>query len=760
MITPSKRQTIDCLTEISDEVRGFHPILSVLFRKLPGIVRVHYNQGPNEMGADFILFKEEPALLRETHVGVIVKVGSIKQNTTEVERQIKECFISRRCADITDIQIREVWVVSSKEISRNARDVLSSQYGDRKIEFIAGQDLATLIDKYAPDSFTSTSPALQDFAERTLLSIAAEEQRALVIPGVERFYIEPHIVRKEFDVFGNYKSPKPVKSINDLLDTLIESNVSIIQAGAGGGKSSLARELSKTIIESSNYSEGKIIPTIVHAREISKDPERSISDLADELRSGAGLAHDSRVIIFIDGLDEIDVSDSERSVIINNLTKVAGIACLSIVVLSRPFDEVTILGGKVNSLDVFRISPLKGTRALNFIKKVAGQSVARSRLAFDLSDSLLLRALDGAPIAYILLGRLIAENQQDLPSNLTELFQKYCELVLGRWEISKGLRSQKEYEVLVETLVWLSQYMMDNGINEVSQKEVERWVQDYSSNRGIHIQVNDLVERVCARNSILYLRKDIGVIGFRHRAFCEFFYAKSLSERKEISLGDEIFTPYWVNTYYFFAGIKRDCPDLVGALVDLELKEDHKKIMRVLNLGNILLAGYLTPISFRKDALKKVASEACQLFLSACDPKSASPLTVFPTLQVLGVLTLSFRMQYGYSHLKEAIEEAIFELEELESSEENAITLFILDVAYKEAGGDLRFDTILEKFGEALPITLKFAIHHESERMNTVTDKIKRMERNLRRSFKGRNGVREFLRKMYRVPVRKLDKSL
>ncbi len=84
-----------------------------------------------------------------------------------------------------------------------------------------------------------------------------------------------------------------------------------------------------------------------------------------------------------------------------------------------------------------------------------------------------MKALDGAPIAYILLGRLIAESEQDLPSNLTELYQKYTELTLGRWEIAKGLRSQQEYEIVTEALIWLSFFMLDNQLSEISRIELE-----------------------------------------------------------------------------------------------------------------------------------------------------------------------------------------------------------------------------------------------------------------------------------------------
>lgn len=758
MFVPSAKHSLDCLKELEDEVRELHPILNVLFRKLPGIERVHYNQGSNELGADFILFRADPALLRTTCIGVVVKAGPIRQNTVEVERQIKECFIPRRAVDGTEIQIREVWVVSSQDITKNARDVINKQYADKKIEFIPAQDLASLIDRFAPDSFVTITPALQDFAESVLLTLEAEDQRSLIVPGMESFYIEPKFVRKNFDGYGKAQVVKGIKGLDDLLRRLVDSQLSVVEAGAGGGKSRLARELVRRVLASAQYADGKIIPIVDHAKAFAADVETAFGEILATARLSA--KSEGHGLIFIDGFDELDIDNAQRADFVNSLIQAACEHNASVALLTRPFDEVSVLGGKVHAIDIFQIEPLKGTKAVEFLSRAAGQLDLKSRIISDLSKSNLLRALDGNPIAYILLGRLIAENHQDLPSNLTELFQKYSELVLGRWEITKGLRSQKEYEVLVEALIWLSSYMLDNELAEIARSELEQWIGRYCADRGIEVSAAELVERACGRNSVLYLKSTTGAVGFRHRAFCEFFYARNLDRKTDIQLAVAIFSPYWINSYYFLAGIKRDCPDLIKSLVALELESDSYRILRVLNFGNILLAGYLTPTEVCREAVSRLALETADLFIAGCTPSSKSPLTQLPTIQMLCALTAAFHGQYGYRHFKPSLEAAIFELESGGLTERNAIALFLLDTAYKEAGGTLKFDSLIEKFGEALPLAIKLAIQHESNRMRVMSDRIKRMERNLRRSFKSNKGSQEYLHKLYDVPVKQLDKKL
>ena len=49
------------LDSISDEVRELHPLLDLLLRKLPRVKDVEYHHGPAEMGADFIVEREDEA---------------------------------------------------------------------------------------------------------------------------------------------------------------------------------------------------------------------------------------------------------------------------------------------------------------------------------------------------------------------------------------------------------------------------------------------------------------------------------------------------------------------------------------------------------------------------------------------------------------------------------------------------------------------------------------------------------------------------
>jgi len=72
-----------------------HPLLEALLPKLTDINDLEYTHGTNEMGADFVLSKLDKTLDDIEYIGVIAKVGSIKQNFTNLDNQIEECDLLR-----------------------------------------------------------------------------------------------------------------------------------------------------------------------------------------------------------------------------------------------------------------------------------------------------------------------------------------------------------------------------------------------------------------------------------------------------------------------------------------------------------------------------------------------------------------------------------------------------------------------------------------------------------------------------------------
>ena len=205
-----------------------------------------------------------------------------------------------------------------------------------------------------------------------------------------------------------------------------------------------------------------------------------------------------------DGLDELkqtaqEASDQVRRIAeqVNNNPK------LKAAILSRPFS--TEFGENITLDGVVRLElePLSLNKTIIFLKKICTDLSPSSRLFEDLKKSALFHQLPKSPIATILLARILSEKKVDLPSSLPELYRKYFELALGRWDIQRGLQSEKEYEALNAVLMELADYLMENELETISYDEALGAFTDYLTNRNLNIAPEHLLDIASSRCPIL-----------------------------------------------------------------------------------------------------------------------------------------------------------------------------------------------------------------------------------------------------------------
>lgn len=199
----------------------------------------------------------------------------------------------------------------------------------------------------------------------------------------------------------------------------------------------------------------------------------------------------------------------------------------------------------------YNLRPLTMAKTIQFIMTVCNHLNLTDRLIEDLKKSALFHEIPRSPIAAILLANLINENSKDLPSNLTELYSKYVEVVLGRWEIDKGLRLQKEYQALDNIMMNLARYMLENETVFISINEAKGFFKSYLETRNLNIDHNDLFQKVVDRSELMLVDYDKNTLAFKHRTFTEFFYAKATLRDKNMHVDQRAFTLYWMNSFFF-----------------------------------------------------------------------------------------------------------------------------------------------------------------------------------------------------------------
>ena len=756
-MTKVTNKKIDLIVE---EVKDLHPLLNAVLSKLPRVQDVEYHHGPNEMGADFVISRTNDTFGHTEYIGVIAKVGRIAQDFTDIERQIEECGLPRFFrGGKGKIHITEIWVVATKHITQNAKQKISYKYSTRKIEFIAGATLEKLVDQYAPLAWSGLPIVVGEYLQD--LRIRTEEQDkslSLVAVSDKAFYVKQdlyHLPDIEYRYKRKgYRQPKKVD-----VDHVTESHRCIlIEGGIGSGKSKLMRQIIAGATTPESFSKTNVIPLSASYTDLMEKHSGDLKKLIEQRVPVAVMepCQDSEYLVLIDAFDERRTEINCQADELNALFAQASEEnCIRLVVTSRFLKGVARGDDLQPDISRFELNYLSMQSTFGFIKKLCGQVNITDRILEDLKKSALFRELPRSPMSAILLARLLNEGQQEIPSNMTELYAKYAELILGRWDERKGLQSQKEYQALDNILMRLARQMIDDQRLFISVAEVKATFKDYLNQRNLEIDADQLFNKTVDRCEIISLDSNSETLGFKHRTFTEFFYAKSFIPDQSLVVDSRVFNVYWTNTFFFYLGLRKDCPNDLQAIFEMPTGSELEQWLKIMNISNYLLAAYTTPYHVVSEGVRIVAVTAAELYRKIVT--QGSEVIWFkdlPQMHLLCLVQMFFREGYSYSFFAKAFEEAALEIDDSELEDETkAYALFFLNVAYIDIGKGETLDFMLRQVPEKLPFDLQLALQHESENLKERSKLMRRQDRRLRRVLPRGKNRDTFMKSMYEQPL-------
>ena len=402
-----------------------------------------------EKGADFVISRTNDTFGNTEYIGVIAKVGKIVQDLADIERQIAECEMPRLVqGGKKKVRITEIWVVATKHITQGAKEKIFHKYSTRKIEFIDGATFEKLVDQYTPLAWSHLPIAVGEYLQQ--LRTRTEEQDksvSLLQISDQAFYVHQdlyHLRDTEYRYRGKHKPERvDVDRISELHRCIL------IEGDVGSGKSKLLRRLIFEATVPEVFSNTKVLPLSASYTELMEKHSGDLTKLIEQRVPPVVQkpCYDAEYLVLIDAFDERRMETDRQADELNAIFDQASEEKrIRVVVTSRFLKGVE--RGDVLRSDVARyeLRPLSMQRTFEFIAKMCAKVNVEDRTLEDLKKSALFRNLPRSPMSAILLARLLNENQQEIPSNITELYAKYSELILGRWDERKGLQSQKEYQ--------------------------------------------------------------------------------------------------------------------------------------------------------------------------------------------------------------------------------------------------------------------------------------------------------------------------
>ena len=298
--------------------------------------------------------------------------------------------------------------------------------------------------------------------------------------------------------------------------------------------------------------------------------------------------------------------------------------------------------------------------------------------------------------------------------------------------------------------------MIDQQLLQITEDEAKNHFEQYLIERNLGIESDDLFDSVTNYSNFVYIND--GVFQFRHRTIAEFFYSKAFSNKRIDQLKENIFDVQWSTILFFYVGHKKDCPSLLEKIDSIKPQQEVGKLMKAINMTNILLAGYATPYDCVQKIIQNTFIDTSEYIESIIKGETA----IFQKYSVMSTLCF-FRvmMDYEYSRpfFKQAIEDSLINIEELNiANEVKATSLFLLDIVHRTLGGENIFEQMIKKLNHQIPVHIQLAVYHETEYMKRLGGGLKKYKRTLKKTLLDTNKAGS-INYLYAKEIRRLVSS-
>lgn len=717
----SKKERIEA---IDNEVGELHPLLKEIFVQLPNIDYVEYTHGPNEMGADFVIEKSDPVLGTKNYVGVVVKTDKILQNFADVERQIDECAVPRLIRNgIEKTRLPETWVITSKSVSQNAKDKIHEKYSTRIIQFFSSEWLVEKVDKYVPHYWDQLSNAIGTYLSQLDKRMSVINTQTLIQSNASApIGFDVDVQEVDWDRYAKANQRKKPRLVN-LIDEVILNKVSWLEAEMGFGKSFLARNLVSHYCSSKTYKSSKVVPIFdsfkTYMGGASLDLDGYLKNSLGESCYKDACTDGAIFLVVLDGVDEACADIDLCKDAIKNISNEAKLdSRVRLLITSRPlkpFDDTNHLSSSVKR---YQIRPLSLAKILGFLKTVLETNSLPGRLLQDLGRSDLFKQLPQNPIAATLLANLLAQDRCELPSNLTELYSKTIEFMMGRWDEKRQISTEKLYKATERLARFAARHMIDNHLIYVAKSELRGMFAQFLAERNIGVPLDEACEYLFSRSGLFGEFADTEAVFFKHRSFAEYLYAKDVYETRKFDIDERAFHPYWANTYYFYIGSLGECPDVLSDLLNKRPDQESYKFLRFMNMANFMLAGYQTPYSTIESSLEVLLVDAARMYIECRDGKMFSKLGALSEMRMLWLWAMTVRYYYGYRFFEKALPLVMAKIDDslLDTQEEKIYALFFAASALKEIDNGCGFEFLMKNKGaKNMPLPINLAMRAEIE---------------------------------------------
>lgn len=623
--------------------------------------------GPREEGKDAIFTSEDPLGMEDVYAiqtkkGSINLSGDAKKNLLSAVAQLRTALETPifLAANKRKVRPTKVLLCASGKINDQARKHIVDEINDPRLVFLDSDDLVPKIDSIFHELWFDLDAELLPYF-RAIKANVDESSRAVVgidsIPTESAYGAATDEMFVLLRLYRTYlrqekrdgtvqQAPKFEKiAITNILKR--RERLILIFGEAGSGKSTCMRRLAYILATKGLNAEGNfVVPVLLRASDIAKSTDATVYESAasetrrlsksDRPAFGAAELRTGRVVLLVDALDEISDESEQKKVVSALLSFHEAYPACQVILSSRSYAHIKGYS-EISDFQAWTLSPIDYSQAEKILDRIR---VNKGIKAEDCQEILRrLQHVHGMELNPLLITVFAATSDysgKDIPANITELFKKYTEMMLGRWDAGKGLAQQFHAPLKDFVLTKVAYEMHRRGVTSLEVTEFKSIVERELRQRGHGADAPSLIEEIVDRSGIFRI---IGSnIEFRHLLMQEFFAGRGIPAKGMIE--ELIIAPWWQRAIVFYFGENPGDAEAIQQIVHAQRnKAVHEIYQASLALGLALQACYLLETTIKRDILVSVVlglSRAKEDFLKSVDTGHRFPLTHFIEYYLLG----------------------------------------------------------------------------------------------------------------------------
>jgi hypothetical protein len=618
--------------------------------------------GPTENGKDALFVATDKLGLEDVYV-VQTKKGNInlarkaQSNLIEAITQLKTASNTK----VTFIKTKQkqlpakVILCVSGKINEAARNHIIDEVKDPRLVFMDSDDLIPKLDELYQELWLGIDANIAPYLRKLTQIIENADETLAIAELLPRDSQASVATDHGFVMLQLYRMAIKIKKqkgqvtkepeleqmpITGLLNR--RSQLFAIFGSAGSGKSTCLKRIAYLLATRGlkfEASDKPTIPVLLRAPNAAGNLDRPLVEICDaETRRLAGVSQPvfsaddltaGRVFVLIDALDEVPDETSRGGILSSILQFHERYPACKVVVTSRDHHSVQSLAG-LKSFETYNLSAINYTQAQQIIKNLQ----KGKNLPPEKSNELVRRleqvhGMELNPLLVTVFAATSEYSRQDIPANITELFKKFTEMMLGRWDATKGFTQQYHAPLKDFILTKIAFEMHKERITRIPIGRFEQILRTELLNRGHSANADQLRDEIVNRSGLFSTSES--TVEFRHLLIQEFFAGRGIPSAEFLHM--VISDPWWTRAVVFYFGEHADdAVSLRSAIATLQGRSSEERFNSALTLGLALQACYLVEVKDKIDIYRWVVdglSDAKDQFLIELESKRPLPLSRF-----------------------------------------------------------------------------------------------------------------------------------